>query len=164
MFIGSFASSWDDTVTTHVTQPCATRHEVIQELWRGIVDNKYFANSVVSFWHNIFSSDGENFDPQLVFDVSRDLDAECQVIRLLFTLEMSNQIEHFVTEAKRLNLAGRNRTRYNQIVDAIDAEFIPHIRAAELTEQELTMVMKRFSESAISSSILFTFEIHEINF
>lgn len=163
LYIASFASAWDDTVTTHTTELCRTRHDAVQALWRAIIDAKYHANSVLTFWNYIFSADGLGYEPEYVYNELLDNMSEhdrvdCGIIRRLFTREMTRDIEDTMARMP----ASRDldeRARFLELCRQFDERYEPHLRAVVLTEEELVHVMNRFSESANVATIYFTMEI-----
>lgn len=164
LYIASFASAWDEYVYTHTTTLARTRQEAVNKLWEAIIDARYHGNSTITFWNYIFGSEYSNFDPDKVYDdqilaerMTENQRREILLIRRLFPREMTDEIENILDEWSQFDNAAKE-----EISADVDARFSPFLKSVDLTEGELEMVMRRFSESAHHDTIYFTMEIKEL--
>lgn len=145
----SLGSSWDDTHRTHASKKLySTRQEAVQGLWEMIVNKQYYAPGVMTLWSQIFehleTDEREVYDPY--HPTYNAYNAYHQLIRKLIPVDMYNAI---------VNCTGRT-------TDELDNQYEPHLLSLQMSEQELTMFMKNYSESACCSSILCNWEIVQV--
>lgn len=161
MKIASFASAWDDVVYTHITGIHETEDELIQDLWSRIIDERYHAADVCTFWYHIFEdNDGLYLDPVQLYELDEDnLSPVCRLVRRLFTREMSATIADMYQQAREEEWTREERHERDMELNDL---YEPHLRAVHLTRAELEMIMEQMSESAVCDSIYFTMAIHDI--